>query len=592
MAVVYKGLDETLQRPVAIKVLRPDYSCDTDFVRRFRREAQAAANLFHPNIVNVYDIGEERGMHYIVMEYVEGKTLKEVIREKGKLDPTEAARITLQICDALEKAHSSGIVHRDIKPHNILIDSSGRVKVTDFGIARAVSNSTLTKAGTMMGSAHYVSPEQAQGEPADERSDIYSLGITFYEMLTGKVPFDAEEPLGLALKHVEEEPAPPSEVDPGVPEDLDPIVMKCLEKDPRLRPQSARELANVLGSWLAGPGKERRKGEGFLARRDGRWKTSGSNRALGPVTAALIAAAILLGAGLVGLRWFLGWLRVPTVQVPNVVGLEVSKAEVVLAERGLEALVIGERYDDIVAFGKICSQDPKPEEVVRKGRQVQLTLSKGPERVEVPDVRGIPFREADLALKARALDFGNVTYRHSETFERDIVIDQDPPPKSLVARGSLVHLVLSGGPEPRPILLKSFLGMQAEDAKKAIAELGLTLGEVMEEESQQFPSGTVIDQSPAPGSPLKQGDKVDLVVSKGGSLFNFEEVTISVPRVGTKPIAVKVVVEDTRGAVTVYEQNHQPGDIFKLSVQWRGREAMLRVYYNGELGAERPLKSR
>lgn len=587
MAVVYKGFDEVLQRNVAIKVLRPEYGSDSDFVRRFRREAQAAANLFHANIVNVYDVGEDGGLHYMVMEFVEGKTLKQLIRERGRLRPRDAARIVVQICEGLQKAHSGGIVHRDVKPHNILIDPSGRVKVADFGIARAISGSTLTKTGTMMGSAHYVSPEQAQGDPTDVRSDIYSLGITFYEMLTGVVPFDAESAVGIAVQHLEQEAVPPSEVSPEVPPKIDEIVLACLEKDPDRRPQTARELADLLDSWL-----NESRGEGRTPLGGRRRRAADIPVPLRIGAAALIAVAILALLLVGGTKLISGWLHVPAIEVPSVIGQEASEAEASLREAGFQPSIVGERYDDAIAAGKVCSQDPRPGEAAKKGRRVELTLSKGPERVLVPDVRRMTFAEADVALKAESLDFGNVTYEYHESIPKDSVIDQDPMPQSSVARGSLVDLVLSSGPEPRKIILRSFLGMSLESARAEIASLGLVLEEVEEEESHEFEAGMVTDQSPDPGTTLAPGDGVSLTVSKGGSLFHSENVTISVPRDGRRTVEVKAVVEDSRGVVTAYMQDHRPGDVFEVKIQWKGREARLRVYFDDELGAERVLRAR
>jgi len=255
MAIVYKGRDTYLNREVTIKVMRPEFTSDEDFVQRFRREAQAVARLSHANIVNIHDVGQEDGTHYLVLEYVRGDNLKNIIKQKGRLEPEDAVNIAVQVCEALEHAHNNNIVHRDIKPHNILITADGKAKLTDFGIAMETTAGTITRTDTIMGSVHYLSPEQARGETATARSDIYAVGILLYEMLTGKQPYSGDSPIAIALKHIQETPLPVNEVNPDVPAELAEVVGRAMEKKPELRYKSARELARRLEAAIDDTGQ-------------------------------------------------------------------------------------------------------------------------------------------------------------------------------------------------------------------------------------------------------------------------------------------------------------------------------------------------
>lgn len=373
MALVYKARCTLLQRIVTIKVLRPEFTSDPDFVDRFRNEAQAVARLSHPNIVGIYDVGEENGIHYIVMEYIEGRNLKEVIHEKGALPVNEAVNIAKQICDALSHAHENGIIHRDIKPHNILLANNGRVKVTDFGIARAVTASTITQHGTILGSVHYISPEQAKGQPATAQSDLYSAGVVLYEMLTGKVPFEADTPVSVALKHIQEKPAIPSTVNPQVTPELDKVILRAMEKDPGLRYQTAKSMADDLNTVLLGrisdetkaidmdefatkvmpvvsdTGQEGGTGESRKERRRKRV------RPMVKVYAAVIILGILIGLAY-GLNAF---MYVPEVEVPDVTNMPLDTALRALEAIGLKAEFTRQNHPEVEA-GNVISQEPGP----------------------------------------------------------------------------------------------------------------------------------------------------------------------------------------------------------------------------------------
>ncbi len=588
MALVFKAHDDFLNRPVAVKVLRDQYAGDEDFVERFRREAQAAASLCHPNIVNIYDVGKEDDIHYIVMEYVEGQTLKDLVRTQGPLDVMQAVQICIDICEALDHAHRRKVIHRDIKPHNILLTADGDVKVTDFGIARAATDSTLTHTGTVIGSVHYFSPEQARGRFTGEKSDIYSLGVVLYEMLTGSVPFDGDTAFNIAMKHVHDDVRPPRDVR-QIPEELDAIVMKALEKDPGMRYQSAREMLDDLvsfqkkhGGWqdvrprFEVPAKQ--EGGAAVGKAAKRNPSGRRRNAFWYIWLVLFTIAVVV-VGLAA-REFLNWLNVPTVEVPDVTGVALHEAETTLRQKGLRSAVVAQRFDDAIPEGHVLSQTPEAGELVRQGREISLVLSRGPEVVIVPDLTGKPFREADLLLRAEGLEFGGVVYEHDDVIPEDSVISQTPRPGMPVPKGTLVDLVLSKGPEPVPVLLPSFTGLKLEEAEARLLELGLVPGKVVYEENPDFQEGVVITTDPPPGAELSVGDTVNLVVAKGGVPANSRMITIAVPRGGSESVGVRIEIVDVTGSRTVYDERHRPGDVFRLVVNWYGREARLKVYIN------------
>ena len=354
MATVYRARCTLLDRIVAVKILKEEYAQDIVLVQKFKSEAQAAARLSHPNIVNVYDVGEDNGFHFIVMEYVEGTNLKEYIREKGPLTPDEAVRIALMICEGLIRAHEKGLIHRDIKPHNILLTRDGTAKVADFGIARAANSVTITYSGDMVGSVHYVSPEQARGEPVNSTSDIYSLGCVLYEMVIGRVPFDADSPVTVALKHIHERPVPPSVINDAVPSGLEEVIMTAMEKKPGYRYQSAKDMKLALMGALNG------KKSRFLKKKRADDKTlvmppvgegedyevARKQKKMKPMGWIIIAAVIVgIASGLLyGMR---GSLFGQEVKVPDVKGEHWEAAREILEDKGLKLKVVNRIYSEV-----------------------------------------------------------------------------------------------------------------------------------------------------------------------------------------------------------------------------------------------------
>jgi serine/threonine-protein kinase len=580
MAVVYKGKDRLLNRAVTVKLLRDQYAHDQEFVRKFRREAQAVASLSHPNIVSIYDVGQEGELHYLVMEYVEGKTLKTIIQEKRSLEPYRAIELSQQICEALHHAHEHHIIHRDIKPHNILITRDGRAKVTDFGIAQAASTATVTYEGNMVGSVHYVSPEQARGEPTTPQSDVYSAGIVLYEMLTGEVPFVGDTPIGIAMKHVQEPPRPPSDIKPGIPPALERVVAKALIKDLSKRFKTAKEMwadlekirlmldLDMPTKDFAGIGGDKMKNMTAPRRR----------RKARPVVWIIFVLIILAGmyAAFVGLAQ---WFVIDETRVPDVVDLPLHQAQQRLADAGLEMEVGERRHHPHIAQGNVVSQSHEPNTVTKKGRTVKVDVSLGPELREVPDVTGETIRMARTRLQNAEFAIDPVD---EKVLHPDIppgrVINTDPPPLTRQPRGSTIRLIVSAGPELTEIVMPSLTGKYLEEARKEIEDFGLLMN-LTYVVSPYFFAGQIAAQEPAPGTPVTQGTTINLVISKGGGPpAQPATVTIPLPDDG-KQHQVRIVVSDRKSTRTEYNQLHLGGENVRVVVPYYG-EGIIEVFLN------------
>ncbi len=622
-AVVYLAQDELLERRVAVKVLHGQAAWDEEFVRRFRREAQAAAGLSHPNIVSIYDVGQEDDLHFIVMEYVPGTNLKALIKEQGRLAPARALTFAAQVCDALQHAHRHRIVHRDIKPHNILIDGEGRVKVADFGIARAVTSATVTQPGTIVGSVQYFSPEQARGGITTERSDLYSLGVVLYEMLTGQVPFSGDGPITIALKHVQEPVRPPRELVPGLPREVERIVLRALRKSQRERYASAAEMKADINAALAtlpaqarrAPGAEappagleapaaevlaRQRGEpeGLPQRNEPPTEVVDTMPRSAPVRrrrrwvrpALWLAFLALLGVGIgYAVNLALDWLEVPEVRVPRVVGLPAAEASRLLEEAGLKGSVVGQQHSDEYPVGVVMHQEPAPDEVVRTGRTISLVLSYGPRMVEVPDVVNQPLRQAEILLEAAGLTRVQEVSRYHETVPEGYVINQAPGAGALVRVDTVVQLEVSLGPEPRSVAVPRLVGLTLAEARERLGGADLVEGGLTEEASVA-PKGTVIDQDPPAETVVVAGSPVRLVVSAGGGPAGVKQAVLSfrVPGTPQEAVDVRVTLATDGGEPRViYQQTHRGGELVRQLVTWEGQHALVRVYANDRLVDER-----
>lgn len=583
MSVVYRAWDLKYDREVAVKVLRTELNEDEDFIRRFNGEAQAASKMSHPNIVAMYDVGQDEGTRYIVMEYVRGVTLKDIIRQQGRIKPQRAVQIAQKILAAINHAHENEIVHRDIKPQNILIDRDGNVKVADFGIARAVNSASGTKAGgNVMGSVHYFSPEQANGLVADEKSDLYSVGVVVYEMLTGQVPFDGETGVAIALKHINEEPTPLSKINAEISVGMEEVVLKALEKDPSRRYQKAQEFATDLRRALKMPmgGFIRKSAEDL--RRHSRKKADGKFY-LKLTIVALIAA--VMGAGAVS-GWRLVQYMNTRVRVPYVVLADVEDAVAQLEALGLVGQTIESYHDEIIA-GIVYEQSPAEGMLLYPGDAVVLSVSKGKEAIPVPQVAGLGLTrsDAEAVLTEAGLIPGGIVLEISDE-KIGTVIRQEPAGGDLAQPFTEVVLYVSGEAAKIPQLS----GLTVELARSTLAASGFQLGEVQEKLSEAEP-GTVIGQSVEPEQLALVGDAVDITISQviPENYYAETAVTVTVEADGDEIICMLTdSMGDTR---EVYRDKSKAGNqTINLNLDsYIEGEQVLSVYIKDELVVEKTI---
>lgn len=616
MADVFKGEDTLLGRPVAVKILHSNFAGDDDFVARFKREAQAAGKLSHPNIVSMYDVGFDQGYHYIVMEYIEGETLKEYITRHERISIDNAVKFTIAIAEGLEHAHAMGIVHCDIKPHNVLITKQGRIKVTDFGIARAMNaGTTMMYTNSIMGSAHYLSPEQASGKPVNGSTDIYSLGAVLYEMLTGRVPYEGETPISVALKHVRERLIPPTRYNPSIPTLLEAAVIKALAKRPEDRFSNITEMIAAL-----------RMSQGFVNSNSGRRAPHDfGTQVLTPVPGTsygetddddevyyggeptqegwmaklsrLPQKYILLGAFIVFLLAFVWaflsfgnfWSNA-TVDVPNVVGKQVTVAKHILEDNHLRVSVSEVSNPDVPA-GQVISQSPEANEQVKEQRTVHLVVSKGVGDITMPDITGMTIDQARSRLKNLGLVIGKISAGTDDSKEDGVILMQSPPGDSKVTKGATVDVTVNRV-KSKKVELPNLVGMTVKDAKDALASLGLnaTISGAGDD------TAVITQQSPEAGSSLDANTSVALTAEakKAAPAANTSNsnvtkgtVDITVPS-GKANQAVRIVVSDDSGSRTVFDGNAQPGERIVKDVSGTGR-VQIQVYLNGALVQDQTL---
>jgi serine/threonine protein kinase len=580
MAFVYKAKCTLLNRIVAVKILKPEFSKDEDFIRRFRREAQAAASLSHPNIVGIYDVGDEDGFYYIVMEYVEGKTLKELIKEQSPMPPSQVIDIGIQICDALECAHRNRIVHRDIKSQNIMITPDGRVKVTDFGIARAASSSTITNTGNVFGSVHYFSPEQASGDEADERSDIYSVGVVLYEAFSGKLPFEGQTPVAVALKQIQQQPDPILKAVPGFPEALELIVKKCLDKSPDARYQSSSELRKELEKAADEPSvlnyHQMDMGHTLVLnnihneqlRSNSRQNKKPRSKVLRNIGIAAIAVLLFAVFSYLGGAAARKYFEVPEVAVPDVVGLSEEEAAKKLSEKNLKYQIVDSIYDDVPS-GQIIDQDPKGGETVKVNHPpISLVVSKGPKRDTVPGVIG--FTEQDAVSMITNDGFrANIIRDYSDDVPEGIVIDQNPREGLQLDEGDVIDITVSMGVKDKQLNVPILIGKTLKEAEAMLEDQKIPIAKVTKKPSD-VPENVVIDQSPKPGETLTDGSAVQLVISSGPIQTKSKNLTIPLPPEPEK-FLIKIIVTDDLGKREVYSETHTPDDSpLKVKIEGAG----------------------
>ena len=615
MAVVYKAQDILLDRIVAVKILLAKYGDDHDFVVRFRQEAQAAAKLSHPNIVNIYDVGYDENVHYIVMEYVRGETLKEYIEKHGHLPINTSIQITFDIGEALENAHKNGIVHCDIKPHNILVTETGRIKVADFGIARAINSSATNKDDhAVLGSVHYFSPEQASGGPVDERTDIYSLGVVMYEMMTGVVPFEGETAISVALQHVQDDIPLPTKYNRRIPRLVEQCILKAMAKNPDDRFQSIAEMMSEL-----------RLSQGFVNTNKGAMPIIKNNfatqkipplkspeeeqkknifsRMLDSISSHSKKSIIIgmLGVFVVAFMWaffsFGNFWSTQDITVPDVTGKQVEIAKEILSKEHLNVSV-NEIESDEVPVGEVITQTPSGGAVVKENRTIYLTVSKGNQGSEVlmPDLRDLTLDEAKKKLSEIGLTIGSVHYAESEKYENGKIISQSPASPRKVAKGSSVDVIICRKAEKKNDAKNgqdapTVSGMTLDTAMKTLENAGYIVGNVTNlDASKDNALAKVVKQSP------RSGNVVDLTVEYGaaaavpdGSANNQEPagtphygtVNISVPSCASSQ-HVQIVVTDDNGTRVVYDKNQSGGDSITKNISGVGK-TRVKVYINNSL---------
>lgn len=544
MAVVYRAWDKKKKRIVAVKVLRPEYEGDFEFVRRFSREAEAASKVSHENIVNMYDVGIDGETRYIVMEYVDGETLKDMIRDLGHLSPDAVVRMGIRILAAVDHAHRSGIVHRDIKPQNILVDREGKVKVADFGIARLKAQQTtrVVDANTSaLGSVHYLSPEQASGEVADEKSDLYSVGVVLYEMLTGSVPFDGDTAVSIALKHVSEEPKSMRTLDPTISKALDEVVLHALRKAPEERYQTAAEMAMDLRKALVNPNG------GFLkkqrAGRDGRARADAPKAEATPDEIRLrrvqrrrrvrYALMGILIAAMLALTAIGAWLFTHS-RMPDVRGLAESAAAARLGE--FTDVHVAYELSDDVAQGLVIAQTPAAGRYIERETTILLTVSEGSFFVEIDDYTGKPYDEAMRLLVNAGISDVKITYVMDDAAVGTVVAQSLAA--GSVERKSTVTLSVSGETVSAP----SLTGYTLDNARTYIESAGLRIGTISEAYSADAAAGTVIAQSVAPNAEVLVGAAIDLTIAQLQEIMYYPETNfrVVVP-LGNTHVVVRVI---------------------------------------------------
>jgi beta-lactam-binding protein with PASTA domain/tRNA A-37 threonylcarbamoyl transferase component Bud32 len=583
MAHVYRARCTVLNRIVTVKVMRKELAEDKDFVHRFQIEAQAVALLSHPNIVSIYDVGEENGLPYLVMEYVEGDNLKEIIRQKGALSPAETVNIGIQVCAALDHAHSKGIIHRDIKPHNILVTPGGRVKVADFGMARflSVPGATVTQSGTVMGSVHYFSPEQARGEEASYQSDLYSLGVVLYEAVSGHVPYQGDNPITIALKHIQEQPPGLRLENPSIPEELEQIIFKAMARDKEMRFKSAKEMQKALSysGEFSGTQEEERTRSIPIPVIPER-KTLSKKRMHPAAIAALVVCGILLiGGVLYGFsRWYFG----DTVSVPDVVELPQAEATATLKSAGFR-VEVDEVFDQGKETEVVIRQDPIGGMKVKKGRLVRIWVNKGQSSIWLPNLAGASEREARLALEGRGFKV-KINKENHESVAAGYVIRQFPEGDQNQPKGTEVTLIVSSGPVVKDVVVPSLVGLTVDQAKAALGSVELNLGEVKEEPSSEE-KGKIIKQSVDPGTSVKKGQRIDVVVSSGLKSQQ-RKLKIEVPE--DQSGEIRVVVKDEQGTREVYKGTHEAGDQIEKSFEVYP-PGEFQIYFQGQLNKTIPF---
>ncbi|MCI8624144.1 MAG: Stk1 family PASTA domain-containing Ser/Thr kinase [Provencibacterium sp.] len=625
MANVYKAFDIADNRWVAVKILRDEFMGNEEFLRRFRNESKAVATLSHPNIVKVYDVSFSQRMHSIVMEYIDGITLKDFIDRQGRLGWKETVHFTVQILRGLQHAHDNGIVHRDIKPQNIMLLSDGTIKVTDFGIARFARSNTRTITDRAIGSVHYISPEQAQGGVTDEKTDLYSVGVMMYEMLTGRLPFDADTPVSVALKQIQLEPARPSTLNPDIPEGLEAITMRAMLKDPARRYQSAAEMLRDIDEFKRNPsisfaykylgnsiqpipaageeGQENAKRRGKKREKE---KTripeepaAGFSEDLEEeeeerpripflsVLTGITVAFVLVSGIFVGTMFYFNnpFQTVDSIEVPNLVGKKFStvKYDNTYIEndiRIVQTVEFNNDYEEDIIF----EQNPRAGRGMKKGSTIQVTVSAGAQRVTLIDLTGMESNEAYEILEKNGLKNYEEMRIYDDNIAEGYVVKTDPPANEQVDSDTAVQVFVSMGRENKLIQVPDITGMKLNDAKRFLKNLSISIGRVTTVESD-LERGTIVAQMPGTDSEVAQGSSIDVDVSGGAEENKRLAITVTLPK-----LRDLLIVEAWLDGQLAHEARLTPGSD-PDSVEWRKiyegyGEMTLQIRINGMLYQE------
>ena len=620
MAIVYKAKDIYLKRIVAVKVLKEQYLDDKEFIKKFVIEAQSVANLNNQNIVKIYDVGQhiEDGkiFNYIVMEYINGKTLNELIKDKGRLNSTAVVSISKQIANALDCAHKHHIIHRDIKPHNIIIDENLNVKVTDFGIARIATSSTITYTSSVLGTVHYISPEQAKGKFIDEKSDIYSLGVVMYEMVTGRVPFDTDNAVGIAMQHINEPLVEPIKLVPNLEPWLNSIIVKCMEKTPENRFDSASSLIKALDDKHIDNNQKVTFNDNSdrAIYRESVYKTSKAKDSNKPIirnsnknreqlnkkkgifdySITYVVLALLIIASVFFIyRLAVSNKATDNVKVPAVTGLDKDEAIKLLKEKKLNGLIVKTVNDDSVEAGKIVEQSPAANSEVKEGTNVELTVSVGKNKTIVPNLSNIDLDKVEDILSKSNLSLGKVERKYDDKVDENKIISQSVNFGEEVEKGTKIDIVVSRGKEDKKVEVPDLMGKTEAEAIKILYDSGLAVGKT-EKKADNQKAGTVIWQSYGKGVKVDADTKIDIVISSGKSnsdsvlnLNHYTEAdavtkkyTVNEP---DKNYQLRITKNSDAGETKIYEKTIVTGG-GKLTINIKAKSSdRFNIYINGEL---------
>ncbi|MFP5494341.1 Stk1 family PASTA domain-containing Ser/Thr kinase [Parvimonas sp. G1641] len=620
MAIVYKAKDIYLKRIVAVKVLKEQYLDDKEFIKKFVIEAQSVANLNNQNIVKIYDVGQhiEDGkiFNYIVMEYINGKTLNELIKDKGRLNSTAVVSISKQIANALDCAHKHHIIHRDIKPHNIIIDENLNVKVTDFGIARIATSSTITYTSSVLGTVHYISPEQAKGKFIDEKSDIYSLGVVMYEMVTGRVPFDTDNAVGIAMQHINEPLVEPIKLVPNLEPWLNSIIVKCMEKAPENRFDSASSLIKALDDKHIDNNQKVTFNDNSdrAIYRESVYKTSKAKDSNKPIIrnsnknreqlnkkkgifdysiTYVILALLIIASVFFIYRLAVSNKATDNVKVPAVTGLDKDEAIKLLKEKKLNGLIVKTVNDDSVEAGKIVEQSPAANSEVKEGTNVELTVSVGKNKTIVPNLSNIDLDKVEDILSKSNLSLGKVERKYDDKVDENKIISQSVNFGEEVEKGTKIDIVVSRGKEDKKVEVPDLMGKTEAEAIKILYDSGLAVGKT-EKKADNQKAGTVIWQSYGKGVKVDAETKIDIVISSGksnsDSVLNLnyyteagavtKKYTVNEP---DKNYQLVITKNSDAGETKIYEKTIVTGG-GKLTINIKAKSSdRFNIYINGEL---------